>query len=164
VWVDLGGPFAQSLVLDFPTGELDVTAQHLEAWGLDFQDLMVQARSNLLARGAEEGFLRSRSGYWRSTWEDALDGSRVLLPGVLRRLPVQGDPVALMPRKDVLLVTGTEDEDILARAIAFARDLMDGSSDTLDPSPIRLRGFLWEPHPAISESRPPQRFSPGACA
>jgi hypothetical protein len=150
----LAGSFARSLVVDFPAAELDVTAAHLQGWGADFDLLALQARTNLLALGGEEGFAPARGGFHRSTWEDGLAGSRILLPGILRRLPVAGDPVALLPRKDVLLVVGDRDPAGLCRALELALELADGGPEAMIACPLRLEGFAWAPfhvgddHPA----------------
>ena len=138
----LGGAFDHSLVVDFSEGEVEVTASHLMAWGMEFNGMMNKAKTNLLARGGEERFERSRHGFYRSTWEDGLDGSRILLPGILRRLRLQGDPVAFLPRKDILLVAGSEDPEGLCRALEGALELLDPGPH--DGCPLRLTGFSWE--------------------
>lgn len=136
----LGGTLGQSLVVDFSEGELDVTPAHLAAWGLDFDRVMNVARTNLLSRGGEEKFQRSKHGFYQSTWADNLDGSRILLPGILKRLRLEGDPVVFLPRKDVLLVAGSEDPRGLCMALEGTLDLMAGGNGC----PLRLQGFQWE--------------------
>jgi hypothetical protein len=150
----LAGTFAHSLVVDFPEGEIDVTPGLLQGWGGGYERLLLKALSNLLARGAEERFARIRPGTYRSTWGDELDGSRILLPGVIRRLSVAGEPVALMPRRDVLLVTGSEDPGGLTLALESALDMVDEGTSSLNACPLRMRHFQWSPlelpdsHPA----------------
>ena len=56
----LAGMFASSLVVDLPDQELDVGAAELQFWNTDFDRLMQQARTNLLARGGEQGFSNGR--------------------------------------------------------------------------------------------------------
>lgn len=152
----LAGTSLQSLVLDCSTGDLDVTPAHLLAWGQDFERMMNKARTNLLARGGEERFERTRHGFYRSTWADGLDGSRILLPGILRRLRLEGEPVAFLPCKDVLLLAGSEDPRGLCLALEATLEIQDAGDPTMDGCPLQLSGFQWgafelaEGHPAAS--------------
>ena len=150
----LAGLFALSLVVDFPDGELDVSPREMAAWGVDFEVLLQRARTNLLRRGGEEAFREVRTGLFRSTWRDNLDGSRVLLPGVLKRLPIQGDPVVVLPNPDTLLVAGSEDPEGLTRLMEAAVEFLHEDRHAQNACPLRLKNFLWEPweaphgHPA----------------
>jgi hypothetical protein len=145
VFQPLAGIFAVSLVLDMPSRELDLGPRELAAWNVDFDRLLLKARSNLLARGSEEGFREMGPGRYRSTWEDNLDGSRLLLPGVLRRLKLQGDPVVLLPNRDTMLVVGSEDPVGLRWALEGAMEFLGEDPRALNGSPLRLRDFEWEP-------------------
>lgn len=141
----LAGIFAQSLVVDLPDQEVDLGPAELAAWNADFDLLMQRARSNLLARGGAEGFRRLGPGRYRSTWRDNLDGSRVLLPGILQRLELAGDPVVLLPDRDTLLVVGSEDPQGLAWALEGALECLDEVPRSLNGCPLRLRNYRWEP-------------------
>jgi hypothetical protein len=158
----LAGIFAVSLVVDHPQQTLDVGAATLRRWDADFDALLQKARSNLVARGGEEGFLRMGPGRYRSTWQDGLDGSRLLLPGVLRRLDLDGDPLVLLPSPGTLLVVGSEDIPAQRWALAAALEFLDTDPHAQNGCPLRLRHFDWSP------SRPPPgtRSSPSwsACA
>jgi hypothetical protein len=144
----LAGIFAVSLVVDLPDAELDVGAPELARWNADFDRLMLKARTNLLARGGEDGFERLGAGRFRSTWRDNLDGSRMLLPGVLKSLPLQGDPVVVLPNRDTLLVVGSKDHDGLRWALEGALEFLDEDPRSLNGCPLRLRNYQWEPfHP-----------------
>ena len=142
----LAGVFAMSLVVDLPDVEIDVGAAELARWNVDFDRLMLKARSNLLARGGEEHFQRLGAGRFRSTWQDNLDGSRLLLPGVLKALPLQGDPVVVLPNRDTLLVVGSKDHQGLRWALEGALEFLDGDPRSLNGCPLRLRNYQWEPY------------------
>jgi len=141
----LAGLFAMSLVVDLPDVELDVDAADLARWNVDFDRLMLKARSNLLARGGEEFFQMMGPGRFRSTWQDNLDGSRLLLPGVLKALPLQGDPVVVLPNRDTLLVVGSKDPQGLRWALEGALEFLDEDPRSLNGCPLRLRNYQWEP-------------------
>lgn len=140
----LAGDFAVSLVVDLPNQDLDLGPAHLRAWNLDFDSLLQRARGNLLARGGEQGFHAEREGCYRSTWRDSLDGSRMLLPGILQRLRIKGDPVVLLPNRDTLLVAGSEDPEALRWAMGLAREQLDRAICPADAGPLRLRHYRWE--------------------
>ena len=151
VFQALAGIFAVSLVLDLPDQDLDVGPAELAAWGTDFDRLMQRARSNLLARGGEEQFRQVEPGCFRSTWRDNLDGSRVLLPGILQRLRLAGDPVVVLPSRDTLLVTGSEDTRGLRWILEAALEFLDEDPRSMNGCPLRLRHYLWEPFHAHTE-------------
>jgi hypothetical protein len=151
VFQPLAGIFAVSLVVDLPDRETDVDAALLGAWNVDFDRLMQKARSNLLARGGEEGFQEMGPGRYRSSWEDNLDGSRVLLPGILQRLRLTGDPVVVLPNRDTLLVVGSEDQESLSWALEGALEFMNEDPRSLNGCPLRLRHYHWEPFQARRE-------------
>jgi hypothetical protein len=140
----LAGIFAVSLVVDLPDHEIDVDAAMLGAWNVDFDRLMQRARTNLLARGGEEGFQEMGPGRYRSSWEDNLDGSRMLLPGILQRLKLRGDPVVVLPNRDTLLVVGDQDPSGLGWALEGALEFLNDDPRSLNGCPLRLRNYHWE--------------------
>jgi len=144
----LAGIFAVSLVVDLPDQEIDIGPGELAFWNADFDRLMQRARTNLLARGGEEAFERCGPGRFRSGWRDNLDGSRIVLPGILRRLPLDGDPVVVLPNRDTLLVVGSEDTRGLSWALEGALEFLNEDPRSLNGCPLRLRDYEWEPfHP-----------------
>jgi hypothetical protein len=141
----LAGIFAVSLAVDAPHRMVDLGEAALRRWNADFDLLLQKARHNLLGRGGEEGFVALGPGRYRSTWQDGLDGSRLLLPGILRRLDLDGDPVAFLPNPDTLLVVGDRDAPALRWALSGALEFMDDDPRALNPCPLRLRHLDWEP-------------------
>jgi len=145
VFRPLADTFALGLVVACPEADRDVGARELEAWGADFDLLLQRARSNLLQRGGEERFRPVRPGLFRSTWEDNLDGSRILLPGLLKRLDLKGDPVAVLANPDTLLVAGAEDSAALDWLLRAALEFGAEDPRARNGCPLRLRAFRWEP-------------------
>lgn len=145
VFRPLAGIFAVSLAVDTPERTLDLGEATLRRWGADFDLLVQRARGNLLGRGGEEGFLSLGPGRYRSTWGDGLDGSRLLLPGILRRLDLDGDPVAFLPNPDTLLVVGDRDAGGLRWALRGALEFLDEDPRALNACPLRLQYLDWEP-------------------
>jgi len=153
VWRPLAGNLRVSLVLDLPSRDLDLEAGHVEAWGVDFERLLQQARANLVVRSGDGRFHATGQGCFRSTWQDDLDGSRILLPYLLRALPVKGDPVALLPRRDLLLVAGAGDPEGLVWGLGAVLQCLDLGADAA-ATPLRFHHHRWAPldlpgdHPA----------------
>jgi hypothetical protein len=144
----LAGTFAMSLVVDLPDQEIDVSAADLARWNTDFDRLLQKARSNLMARGDETHFRKLGPGRYQSSWRDNLDGSRMLLPGLMLRLQLQGDPVVVLPNRDTLLVVGSEDPRGLSWVLEGALECLNEDPRSLNACPLRLRHFQWEPfHP-----------------
>ena len=144
VFRPLAGTFAHSLAVDCPDWELDLSAGELERWGADFDVLLQRARTNLLLRGGEECFRQVRPGLFRSSWQDKLDGSRALLPGMLRGLPLRGDPVVVLPNRDTLLVAGAEDSQALGWMLEGALEFVREDPNSLNGCPLRWSGYQWE--------------------
>jgi len=147
----LAGSFAVGLAVDLPDEEMDVSAADLRRWNADFDRLLQKARSNLLTRGGEEGFQEMGPGRYRSTWQDGLDGSRMLLPGVLRGLRLEGDPVVVLPNRDTLLVVGDQDTRSLSWALEGALEFLDEDPRSLNGCPLRFRNYQWESFDARAE-------------
>jgi len=153
VFRPLAGPFAVSLAVELPNQDLEVGAAELRAWDADFDRLLQTARRNLLARGGG-GFQAAGPGRHCAVWRDGLGGGRLLLPGLLEGLALAGDPVALLPTRDTLLVAGSQDPESLRWALEGALRALDSDPRPLNACPLRLRGFRWEPfqvpegHPA----------------
>lgn len=144
----LAGPLAVSLVVDLETAQVDLGAADLARWDAGFEPLLQRARANLASRSALEDFQAAGPGRYLSTWRDGLDGSRALLPGLLRGLPLSGDPVVLLPSPNTLLVTGADDPEGLEWALAGMVGSLDEDPRAFHGCPLRLRGYQWEPFQA----------------
>ena len=113
------------LALDFPDTMIDITQDCLDKWGVDFSRAFQMAVENLRQRSPLPGFTRHFGNFYVSTYSDEYDSSRVLLPELLARLDLQGDPVAMIPNPKTLVVAGADDEDGLAAMAQFTASLTD---------------------------------------
>jgi len=96
------------LALDHPDAISTLTNGPEAAWQLTFDQALAIAVDNL--RDAPDDFSELTPGVFRGAWADGYDISRALLPDMLERVPVRGRPVFMMPTRDVLLVTGDNDD------------------------------------------------------
>lgn len=153
-WQPLAGNLGVSLVLDLPNRDLDLEPRHLDSWAVDFERLLQQARANLVVRSGDGRFHAAGQGCFRSTWHDDLDGSRILLPSLLRALPVKGDPVVLLPHRNLLLVAGAGDPEGLVWGLGLVFQYLGQEANGAIATPLRFHHHRWEPldlpgdHPA----------------
>lgn len=145
-------PFAEglsiALVLDSEHDTRTVTPQTLASWGLDDDAALHRALANLRERTEDAGMRPLGDGVFISTWHDIYDASRILLTDMIHRLPVRGEPVAIIPSRNHLLVTGSMDDAGLMVIGALAADVLEKDSRPLSPQLLVLREGRWEPFSA----------------
>lgn len=95
-------------------------------------------------------------GVFVSAARDGYDASRLLFLDLVRRFPVEGTPVAMIPNRDTLIVTGDEDVDGLRAMLTLTKDAMQQPRFMLAVA-LRLEGDEWVPwvpgqdHPLYAE-------------
>jgi uncharacterized protein YtpQ (UPF0354 family) len=154
----LGEHLAVGLVYDFPDSMWSIPQGALDGWGVSFYEALEVARRNLA--GLKHAFIgpESGEGVYLSASGDSYDASRLILVEIVRRFRVKGDPVAMIPNRDALIVAGSDDEAGLEAMVSMAREGL------TKPRPIsgiamRLEGDEWTPwlprpsHPQFTEFR-----------
>jgi hypothetical protein len=106
-------------VYDQPESLMMLSEPDLRKHGLGAGEALKIARANLRQRSAG-GFRALRPGVFASSWGDSYDAARLVLTEMIARLDVRGDPVALVPRRETLLITGSDDDAGLAMIAALA--------------------------------------------
>jgi hypothetical protein len=139
----LGDHLSVELVYDLPDSMGTVGMETLEGWGVGF-DLALDVAYRNLCEGSAPKFRSPSPGVHLSAWKDNHDASRILLTELVRGLEIKGDPVAMVPHRDVLIVTGSEDvkglgvmADLTEKALAEPR--------FMTAIPARLRWDEWVP-------------------
>jgi uncharacterized protein YtpQ (UPF0354 family) len=154
----LGNDLAVALVYDLPEAMRTIGQNDLDRWGVSFYEALEVARNNLKRIpcrfiGPEEG-----EGVYLSVTNDNYDATRLLLIDVIRGFNVKGDPIAMVPNRDTLIVTGSEDDAGIKGMLALANEALK------KPRPIaglalRLEGDEWvswmppNSHPHFPEFR-----------
>lgn len=153
-WRPLGDVMAVALVHDTPDAMQYIGPEQLERWGVGFDAAYTDALENL-RRHSPEPLETLAPGTCRSTWKDNYAASRLLLDEVLRRCPVKGQPVVLIPNRDLLLITGTQDEKGLLLAAEWAEKALQ-TPRPLDGRALRHTSGGWVPFlpERGSEARP----------
>ena len=104
--------------------ELNITSinrESFEKWGVSLEQAFSAAKDNLWER-TDPGQVAGQGGVYWSQWGDSYDSSRLLLTEMIYRLSVDGDPVAFVPNRNELWLTGTNNSAGLA---AILRDGME---------------------------------------
>jgi hypothetical protein len=99
---------ALGLVHDMPESVAEMPKDQFEEWGVPLDEAFAIATENL-DRMSERPFERLAAGVYLSPFRDNHDAGRLMLMGRIRRLSVRGSPVAMVPNRDTLIVTGTDD-------------------------------------------------------
>lgn len=144
---------AVGLAYDLPGAILQIGQHNLDAWKVTFDEALGPARDNL--RGlTKEPFRKAEGvGVWMSPYRDNHDASRLVLTDRVRECSVLGDPVALVPNRDTLLLTGADDPHGLLTVATVAEDVMK-QPRFISGIALRLVGEDWAPflppagHPA----------------
>ncbi|XQA66117.1 hypothetical protein ACM9XC_01845 [Xanthomonas sacchari] len=107
-WRDIAEDCVELLALDLPDTISTLFQGPRAAWGITLDEGLAIARDNLRDATADH-FVEVAPGVFRGAWQDAYDTSRALLPDVLYRVPVAGNPLFMLPARDCLLVVGDRD-------------------------------------------------------
>jgi len=135
-------PLASELVValayDSPRTIATLAQQVLDDWGVSLDEALKPAQFNLRARTAQ-GLVLQGPGVFVSPYQDNYDASRIVLTELISRLAVKGDPVAFVPHRDSLIVTGSEDSEGLLQACALAEPLLK-ENRRISGQPLVFRG------------------------
>jgi hypothetical protein len=151
----LGEHLSLSLVYDLPESIASIQQSHLDRWNITFDQALARARANLADLGGGQPLDRAAPGVWRSPWRDNHDTARLVLLDLIRAHEVEGDPVAMVPNRDTLLLTGCDSTQGLVRLGRLAEEAWQHPRN-VSGFAFRLQGEEWVPflpheiHPAYS--------------
>ena len=151
----IGEHFAAGLVYDLPEAIHLIQPTTLTEWNVTFAHVFEIALKNL-ADISQNDLDELTPGVWASPWNDNHDASRLLLPNLIRHHKVQGDPVVMVPNRDTLLLTGSEDIDGLSAVLSMTEEALE-SPRPFNGIALRLKGEEWVPflpspdHPDFGE-------------
>ena len=136
--------FGIGLVYDMPDSMRSISQANLDTWGVTFYEALEVARENLMKLPSKFMGPPSGEGVYLSATRDSYDSARLLLPDIIRQFRVKGDPIAMIPSRENLIVAGSDDADGLAAMLTMAGESLK------EPHPIsgialRLDGDEWTP-------------------
>lgn len=101
----LTGDLVVGVVYDTEHNISSLPQKNLAEWGVSLDEALAAAKENLWDRTDPNKF-NGAGGVYVGEWGDSYDSSRILLTEFIYRLDVDGDPVAYVPNRDSLMVTG----------------------------------------------------------
>lgn len=124
----IGNHLSLGLVYDLPHSMRSISGDDLKSWDVSWYEAMEAARESL----SEIEFTVAKIGahLYASASGDNYDASRLVLTDLIRQMEVDGDHVAMVPNRDTLLVTGSDDEEGLAIMADLAKKALE------DPRPL----------------------------
>lgn len=137
----VGSHLVATLVYDLPRSVRTISADELDMWGLSYYQAMEEARAQLAQD--EFVFASIEQSVHCSATSDTYDASRLLLVDLINRLPLNGQPIAMAPERDRLLVTGSEDVEGLKIALQMAEESFANAARPLSPLPLCLDDDWW---------------------
>jgi hypothetical protein len=132
-----GAWFARCLVLVFPEYVSMVSPENLKAWGVSFDELFETGLERLKNHTSPK--FEKQPGFYMGGWHDDYDNSRILIPEVFAPLHLDGDPVACLPNRNLLLVTGSENHDGIRAMLKHAEEIVQTKSRPMNPAPLILK-------------------------
>ncbi len=152
----IGEHLAMGLVYDLPEAMIMLQHDQMESWGISYYQARETALSNLAE--LEAAFASIDNLIYVSATEDNYDASRLIMPELVRELNIDGAPVAMVPNRDCLLITGSDSVE----GLQLLANL--GGETLKQPRPLSgisfcLDGDDWRPwlphrkHPAYESLR-----------
>ncbi|HEY9791729.1 MAG TPA: hypothetical protein V6D22_15095 [Candidatus Obscuribacterales bacterium] len=141
-------PVADELALvlcyDLPNARLFINYSHLKSWGVDFETAFSVARSNLESRQpapftevAERGYVNQNA--------DATLAARLLTPGTIAALRLQGTPVFAYLDSEHFYVTDLRSMDGLERMFGWMDQALENADNPAFLTPFVIDGASVRP-------------------
>lgn len=140
----LGDDVVTVIAVDDADSMSIVTAAQLDTWGVSFDEALDAALDNLRAIPGG-GFARGPDGVMVGDWNDAYDSSRLLLPDLVHRAGI-GDPVAMIPTRDSILLAPAGDRRALLAMLALASTASQEQGRTVSAAMYHFRNRGAQPY------------------
>jgi hypothetical protein len=132
-----------ALVVEGANGPRPLTRDDLAGLALGEAQLVDRAFQNLHLRSARP-FVLVTSGVYVSSFGGVYAAARLALPRILDGLHLNGDPVAFLPTRNTLIVTGSNDAHGLLEAFARVRHAQASGNERVTTAPLRRTEYGWE--------------------
>lgn len=138
------GGLAVGIAFDTEHAVIQVGDKTLAQWNRSLDDVLAIAIDNLRHKAAPQ-FSELSPGLFVSQYGDFYDAARILLPEIAWQLRLNGHPVAMIPNRTCLLITGDQDAAGLSTMISTADQVLQEQSRPLSADMFRLDGQAWQP-------------------
>ncbi|PQO46260.1 DUF1444 family protein [Blastopirellula marina] len=139
--IDVGNHLIAMPIYDLPDAMRSLDPERIDKWGRSLYELMETAFENLEQIDAVVSTLDERVFLFRN--QDNYDASRMLLSNRIGDLPVQGLPVAMVPTRDCLIITGDEDDIGMQMMADIGKRYLEDPRP-ISMTPCRLTGEGWQ--------------------
>jgi hypothetical protein len=140
-----------SLAYDTERSITSINQNQFDKWGVSLEEAFAAAKDNLWER-TDPGKMAGQGGVYWSQWGDSYDSSRILLPELIYRLAVDGDPIAFVPNRNELWVTGANNSAGLAAILKDGTKTHFERGHPLSPDLYRLVDSRWEPYVPVDRT------------
>jgi uncharacterized protein YtpQ (UPF0354 family) len=123
---------------------MTVDRSTLEEWRVTLEEALEVATINLRDRSNPEGMKEIVPGLFVSQWGDSYDSARILIPDILHRLSLNGDPVIFVPNRDQLWVTGKYNNEGIRAMLTHGKQSHFEQGHTLSPNLYTHSSGRWE--------------------
>jgi hypothetical protein len=137
--------------LDLPDGDVPVSAGMLAQWGAGLPHALDAAVTNGFGQSVPQAQHIESVHRYRDV---RFAATALLRPELIRGLPVDGDPVVLVPTVGNLIVGGTADHSGLTFMARIADRILESDRHTVSIQPLVLHGFGWAPFDWPAPTRP----------
>ena len=146
----LGSHLLLGVVYDLPNSMRTIRQEELDRWDTTFFEAMEHAVENLKSRPMQVGKIApddaAEGGLFIAMSGDSYDATRMLLvPDLIGvdQIAVEGKPVAMVPCRDALLLTGDQDAVGLQSMATVAQKMVENEPRPLAPTLLRHEDGEW---------------------
>jgi hypothetical protein len=142
----IGDHLSLSLVYDLPQAMRSIIQDDLDKWGVSFYEAVEASQQNLEQMGnVSFASLQNEGGegVYISATGDNYDASRLVMLDLVRKMPVRGDYIAMVPNRDTLVITGSNDAAGLEIMCKIAEDSFQ-KPRPISTVALKLVGDEWE--------------------
>ena len=140
----LAGALHVYLGVDRPQRVLYVDQTLLDGWGRGFDEAYQIALDNLKRAGGH-AFEPVARGVWVSAGQEWNDPAWLLMPDLILKLDIVGDPVAVAVSRNCLVVAGDGDLEALRAMSHFVDEALETQPQVFSGDPIVLKDGDWRP-------------------
>lgn len=115
-----------------------IDQEHLDGWGLSFDQVLSQAVSNFREQ-SERRWSVPEARVYVSPWHGKFDASAILFPDIIQNFRVIGDHIIMVPIHNTLIVTGSNDHLGLEKMAELAENIIRENSYFLSTIPMILK-------------------------
>ena len=109
---------------------------------IEFEEALKVARDNLREKTDPSLLVERAPGFFVGQWNDSYESSRIVLTDLIYRLPLAGDPVAFVPSRNQLWVTGSANAGVIESMLKAGQNEHFGAYP-LSPYLFVLRDQRW---------------------